>query len=83
MLGRGDGTGDGAAVGIDVGVMLGWHLTSSCIRHSPLPVNSRTHPPPAAPAAETIKAPRSRSWLSMMMYLVAVMSASARTATSE
>ena len=87
MVGAGVGTGvgtDGDAVGMKVGSWPG-QSTSSCILHLPLPVNCRTHPPPPALAAEssTVKAPSSRSWLSMTMYLVAVMSASARTVRAQ
>jgi len=81
-VGTGVGT-KGAAVGTNVGSWSGQSI-SSCILHLPLPVNCRTHPPPALAAAElsTVRAPRSRSWFSMTMYLVAVISASARTVRS-
>jgi hypothetical protein len=84
-VGMGTGVGtDGDAVGVKVGTWPG-QSTSSCILHLPLPVNCRTHPPPPALAAElsTVKAPSSRSWLSMTMYLVVVMSASARTVRAQ
>jgi len=81
--GLGVGVGaEGAAVGMVVGSWSG-QSNSSCIVHVPLPVNWRTHPPPAPAESSTVKAPRSRSWFSMLIYLVVDIVESASTATKQ